>query len=815
MTFLAKTGSFNTGTGAVASTVAITGLGFTPKAIMFWWSRSTTTGSTDAAGSATIEMGVGFASGASNRNCTVTNSLDNNASSKCRSLFKTDACVVVTNVDGDTVDGLLDFTSFDADGFTLTVDDQFTASFHISYLALGGTDITDAYVGSAACPSGTGNAAITAPGFKPNVFLGWTVAQAVAGTISFFGGLGFGAATGSSQRGVVASYQSHSEADSKVAGYGYNGEVLAAARSWGEAIDVRADFVSFDTNGFTLNWLETDSTYTYGYLVIKGGKWLVGDLTTRTDGNDIVETGFGFTPAFGLFSSHCAAMNTQDTLAGDAQLSIGAFDSVSSRVAHGVIDVDAQATMKTALGVEHDQVYVNMSTSDAVEGLMDIKSVDSNGFTTVMDDTDPVASWVWYLAGGPFPTLTAAQGSYSLTGQAVILTRQRKTSAVQGSYAITGQAVGLKRQLVMSAAQGSYGLTGQAVTLKRQLVTAVQGSYVISGQSVGLTRQLKVTAVQGSYVLAGQAILFSRTYVLAAVQGSYVLSGQAVGLYRAVIMSLVQGSYAVSGQSILFSHAYTLAAVQGAYVLSGQVVGLYRAVTVALAQGSYTVTGAEVDLAFGYYVGAVQGAYTLGGHTVSMTRQITLIATQGTYALTGQTAAITRALLSALAQGAYVLNGQTVELYRALMTVLSQGSYAINGQPVELTRQLKITAALGSYALNGQTLMFTRVYMLAAVQGAYSVTGQSMALTRAMIIDLAHGVYTLTGQSVALSHNYSINLTQGVYIYTGQSTAMLLYKFLHVVTSEALFNNISSSEEVVTDADVSQTAVYSVTTREA
>lgn len=403
-TFLSKVGSFNSGTGAVASTVVVTGVGFQPKAVVFWWTRSTTTGVIDEVLGGSMNIGVGFASGAANRNCAVSQSTDASATSDSNKYFYTDACIVVTIADGSAVEGLLDFTSFDADGFTLTVDDQFASSWHIHYLALGGVDITNAYVGSTPSPLLTGNQSITDPGFQPDVILTWSSFGVTAGGREFMGALSFGAATSSTQRGVAGIWSRDGQADTQVGGYGYNEEFAASPTTFTESMADRADFVSFDATGFTLNWLETLlNDCTIGYLVIKGGKWIVGDLTTRTDGNNIVENGFGFTPSFGLFGSVNAALSTQDVLAGDAKLSIGAFDSPTSRAACAIIDVDAQATSVVAYSVQHDAVYINLNSSDTVEGLMDIQSVELDGFTCVMDDTDPSAMWVWYLAGGSNP----------------------------------------------------------------------------------------------------------------------------------------------------------------------------------------------------------------------------------------------------------------------------------------------------------------------------------------------------------------------------------------------------------------------------
>jgi Concanavalin A-like lectin/glucanases superfamily len=111
---------------------------------------------------------------------------------------------------------------------------------------------------------------------------------------------------------------------------------------------------------------------------------------------------------------------------------------------------------------------------------------------------------------GPTYTLTAAQGSFTLTGQAAGLTASRLLTAAQGSFALTGQAATLKAARLITAAQGSYTLTGQDATLTytpavTYTLTAAQGAFTLTGQAAGLTAARLLTAAQGTYSLTGVA----------------------------------------------------------------------------------------------------------------------------------------------------------------------------------------------------------------------------------------------------------------------------------------------------------------------
>lgn len=152
-------------------------------------------------------------------------------------------------------------------------------------------------------------------------------------------------------------------------------------------------------------------------MCIKGGNWLIGDGLTQTDTvTDIVETGFGFAPTGAMFVSHCNTKSTADTAQNHASLSIGAMDSASSRGAQAAYMENGTADSECTTAVEHDAVYINISNADAVQGLMDVKSVDSDGFTLIMDDADPSQNYFWYVAAGSVPAGSTAYYNLTLLG---------------------------------------------------------------------------------------------------------------------------------------------------------------------------------------------------------------------------------------------------------------------------------------------------------------------------------------------------------------------------------------------------------------
>jgi hypothetical protein len=172
---------------------------------------------------------------------------------------------------------------------------------------------------------------------------------------------------------------------------------------------VRAELSSFSAAGFTVNWLERTVSSRVTYLAWRGGNFVVGDLLTQTDTTtDIVESGFGFQPNGIVFFSGGNAAATADAALGvHDEWSIGAASSTTNRHAQAATSRDGNTNMFAQTFIRQDAspaVYINVDpTSDAIEGLMDLKSIDSDGFTAIMDDADPVQAFVWYIACGNPP----------------------------------------------------------------------------------------------------------------------------------------------------------------------------------------------------------------------------------------------------------------------------------------------------------------------------------------------------------------------------------------------------------------------------
>lgn len=327
-----------------------------------------------------------------------------------------------------------------------------------------------------------------------------------------------------------------------------------------------------------------------------------------------------------------------------------------------------------------DDPTVDVSGNDRPFGVSGIEVLSSDWppnypVTTGTSGGLVVGSETSFVGEGFVGSIESAAGSYTLT-------------AAQGSYSLTGQAAGLRASRILTAAQGSYSLSGQDATLRKSYpLVAAQGSYSLTGQPAGLAVARVITAAQGSYALTGIAANLVYGKTLAAEQGTYSLSGQAAGVRLARVMAASQGSYTLSGQPAGLRATRTLTAAQGAYTLSGQTANLFAARRLTAAQGAYTLTGIAAGLIYsgsGPVLIAGMGGYSLTGQAAALRRSAVLTAAQGAYALDGQPAGLVYGKRMAADAGGYTITGQAATLRTARVLAAATGFYTLDGQPANL-----------------------------------------------------------------------------------------------------------------------------------
>lgn len=390
--------SFNVTTGAVGTTYARSGYGFQPKAFIVWANKETGSTDTVAAGNAGISFGLGTST--SSRYVMACQTEDNVTTSSCDRGQRSDAIVYILTNTG-AIDGLLDISSVDSDGITFIVDDVFTTTYRVFVLALGGDDITNVFTGETTM-TGTGSLNITGPGFQPDMAVCvCTRNTSTTPSATTQANLSIGIAAGATP--ANASFEVHSvdaQGTSNTYGYGRSGDWYTTFVTTTD--NGRGNISAWLSTGFTVTYSTNPSaTHRIFYLAIKGGNWAVKTGTTQTDTTtDISLSSVGFTSVGGLVLSACRAESTAGTPSDHAEMSIGAFVGTSSEAATGYWDEDNAAAIEPAIGQENDACYLNISSSDALEGNMNVTAIGSDSVTLRMGDADPSGNFFAALLFG-------------------------------------------------------------------------------------------------------------------------------------------------------------------------------------------------------------------------------------------------------------------------------------------------------------------------------------------------------------------------------------------------------------------------------
>lgn len=398
-----KAGSFaaNTSTG----NQAISGIGFQPKVIIFFGNTSTSDGS---AADCLSYFGAGISS--SSRRSVASCTKDGQNPFTTESANRDDACItIVTGSSAGAAGCRADFVSQDSDGFTINWITAPAAAFIVNYIALGGTDLTNVALGSTTPPSSTGNSAVTGVGFRPDAILVFhgidNSATPPSDDITNNYHTYFGFATASTERGYVSIRAStgtgsrHRQSKSNL---------LAPLSSAG--VFYQADLVSFDSDGFTLNFSTAEAgDNPFFWLVLKGGKFKVGSVAQPTSTGNQATTGIGFQPnTLLLMSANDTAANDDSTLTG-LRASIGAASSTTDRTAiwRGLTDTTAPSVAKQNLDRTKVIKMITEGSTPTVNAAADLNSFDSDGFTLNWTTADATARELLFIAIGPVPVVGA------------------------------------------------------------------------------------------------------------------------------------------------------------------------------------------------------------------------------------------------------------------------------------------------------------------------------------------------------------------------------------------------------------------------
>jgi hypothetical protein len=394
--FRVKKGTFTKAT-ATGSQV-ITGVGFQPKAVIFWWTRQTSYSE-----SAGILVGYGFATN-DGGNCGVAFASDDGAgtSNTGRRRSTTYSIIILSNGD-PTRSAQASVTSFDTDGFTLNWQTNEARADIIQYIALGGVDLTNAKASSFTLTTATGTQDVTGVGFQPDfaMFL-WTFTEAT-GTDTQHAEVGLGFAVSSTKRGAVVADSEDGRSTMDTWQQQRTDSCILLLDPTSGAQDAIVDFSQFLADGFRLSKTDSPAAATpIFYLALKGGYYDVGSFNSvTTTGNQDV-TSVGFQPRLVMLATQGRSAST--AIGGTAELAFGAATSSTERGATwfedptGLADSDNEIeTLNTKIIQWRDRTAANTFT---LRGSANFVSFLSNGFRLSWSNVETSGREIIYVAFG-------------------------------------------------------------------------------------------------------------------------------------------------------------------------------------------------------------------------------------------------------------------------------------------------------------------------------------------------------------------------------------------------------------------------------
>lgn len=303
----------------------------------------------------------------------------------------------------------------DSDGFTINWT-AVSSGQVVIYMALGGSDLTNAAIKNFTSPASTGNQAHTGVGFQGDcaLFLGGLQTAGELGNNSGTTHFGMGFATSSSNRAALGAYSQDSAATSDA------NALLVSTKCFtilnGSSVFEQADFVSFDSDGFTINWDTVHSSARNCWaLVLKGGQYAVGTETQGTSTGTKATTGVGFQPT-GLLVTGINKTSSASVQA-DWRHSIGVASGATARACAWSGDQDNVGTTVCDRDLDTASILKHLTEgTPTLDAEADLDSFDSDGFTLDWVTADATARQFAYLAFG------SAAGGGSTVEESITLT---------------------------------------------------------------------------------------------------------------------------------------------------------------------------------------------------------------------------------------------------------------------------------------------------------------------------------------------------------------------------------------------------------
>jgi hypothetical protein len=278
-----------------------------------------------------------------------------------------------------------------------------------------------------ACNTSTGNQSVTGVGFQPKAIILWGVKLTSNNTFeSGDNAFWFGAGTSATQRWVIAGAADDGVTTSNTGRYMASNEIIRVLASGTPTTDAIADLVSFDADGFTINWSVAPSSAWKCHYLALGGDSIINaksGVAQANPGTTTQITGVGFQPSFVVTASNRFVANANSST---QSFGLG-FASGTATNAQAVIwnrSRDGQTTTNNISYQAEGYVFaVPADTAAAHAWRGSLASFDADGFTISWNVSQVTPQDFVYIAlqGGSYRVITETQrtgttGTKSTTG---------------------------------------------------------------------------------------------------------------------------------------------------------------------------------------------------------------------------------------------------------------------------------------------------------------------------------------------------------------------------------------------------------------
>lgn len=605
-----------------------TGIGFQPKALLLFGGLLTANGTTPHA-----THSMGFVASSSDRRYSCYVDKDNVTVTVARRRWSNDKAFGIIDNAG-TVLCECDLTSFDSDGFTLNWGTADATARIIHVIAIGGTNVTNVKGGEQTRRTSTGSQAVTGIGFQPTVgfFMSNDASTTGNATDAHYS---FGFAANSTNEGVCMAQSAHDLGDSEASRYLSDTATIGSHNtSSGSGLRALADFTSFDSDGYTLNWSTVNANaYYYAYLLIKGDfKADVLSWTKITTTGDDAKTGVGFTPKLIIHQGH---QNTSTGSSTQARHSLGAATGTSNYGTVAFASQTAAATSRTDCDHRTDSTLDFMTegapTTPTINDRATHVAFGTDGFTINWGTSSASARRVLTLSiGGETQTIApTGLSSAEAIGSHTIATAGGGTQTITCTALASAEAFGtakfghylLPSAIASATAFGTAVLTPGVVTLLPSAITTAEAFGTAKLGHYLLPSAIATAEAFGTAVIApGTAYILPSGIATAAAFGTAVLTPGVVYILPTGITSgetigsatVVPGARTLSPSAITSAEAFGTASL--GFIIYPSAIGTGAAFgTAVLTPGTAYIlpTGIASATAFGTAVITPGVAYIL------------------------------------------------------------------------------------------------------------------------------------------------------------------------------------------------------------